>query len=112
MAIEAWYNRNTGLVRVSGPNGTPVTNALDGLTVTGATGEVVSMLDPSGQVVTGETWPVALAESLTPGYYNALISANLSVTNGPGYKLLVTLDAGGGLKADWHVPVTVVDRED
>lgn len=97
--IQILYLGNNSIVDVTG-----LRNENTGAYVTSATVSV-TLLDKSGELVSGGTWPLAMAYVPdSTGTYRATLPSSLALVEGGRYTARIVADAGQGLRAEWDMP--------
>lgn len=72
----------------------------------------VTLVDPAGVEVGGDTWPRSLAYVTgSRGTYRATLPYTLALAANARYTAVVTVDAGEGLRARWELPCVARVRE-
>lgn len=72
-----------------------------------------TLVDDSGNPVSGQSWPVTLAYVTgSDGDYEATASHAMVLVAGHRYTMNLTADGGAGLYASWQVPCVARDRQE
>jgi hypothetical protein len=101
---RAIYIKNDNLLIVT------LAAARTGLAINGAA-VLVTLYDEDGQPVAGQAWPQAVAYDVgSDGVYVGGFEDTLVLDEGSTYYALVSIDAGGGLKAQLKLQLEAVER--
>jgi hypothetical protein len=94
MTASALYVGNTSVLVVSGVKDRA------GVAITGATVQLVELVDNRGRAVTGITLPIT-CDHIDAGTYEGEIPADLDIRAGSVYRATVTATASG-VTAEWE----------
>ncbi len=71
----------------------------------------VTLRDPSGNAVGGETWPLAMPYvASTNGCYRTTLADTLGVVAGTRYSAEIIADAGAGKRGRWKTDLIAKER--
>lgn len=100
MSILTLYISSDNVLTLVGLNDTVANTYLNSASVS------VTLKDSSGNNVSGETWPLAMAYvASSNGNYRATLTDSLILTDAANYTAEVVADAGAGLKRTFKVPI-------
>jgi len=86
-------------------------NTVTKLNLNNASATVTVALAATSANISGETWPLTLAYVTgSSGKYRATLADTLVVTENAKYIGTLIIDAGGGLRGQWVLPIIVRDR--
>ena len=101
--MSTLYLDNTNVVELR-----DLTNSVTGVVDEGATVSV-TLLDPKGVEVAGETWPVAMPHT-SAGLYRATLSSNIVITPLVYYTAEVTVLGSGSEVAEFNCKIAARTR--
>ena len=96
------YLNNSNVMRLTG-----LRNVRTGDVIADADVEL-TLLDPDGDEVAGQTWPVTLAPE-GGGTYFVVLPPSLNIDRGTSYDAVVTA-TGGGATGEWHCSLFATRR--
>lgn len=97
-SVKTLYLGNDSTIELAG-----LKNGLDDVYANTATVQV-TLKDSAGVNVVGATWPLTMTYVTgSNGIYRATLDDALSLVRDARYTAIVTVDAGGGLKARWEL---------
>ena len=105
MSFKLFIN-NDNVLEVS-----QLTNTVTKLNLNAANATVTIGLAATSANISGETWPLSLSYVTgSSGQYRATLKDTLVVTENTKYIGTLIIDAGGGLRGQWVLPIIVRDR--
>jgi len=86
-----------------------LTNNSDSSVITGAS-PTVTIKDSAGTEITGETWPLTIPETATPGDYLVTLESAIDFVANNNYTAIIDVNHGPGLVAQWEIPLLADTR--
>lgn len=103
--MQVLYDGNSNIIKLNGLQNAEAETYINTATVT------VTLVDLSGNPISGETWPLTMDYvSGSNGNYKGILTSGLSLTSGQEVIAQISADGGAELDGYWEVHCIVTTR--